>query len=395
MLDPKTIEIIKSTVPAIAAAGPKLTAHFYDKMLNNSPELKDIFNLAHQGSGAQREALFNAVAAYATNLENLGALGPAVEKIAQKHASLLIKPEQYDIVGSNLLETIKDLLNPGDEVIDAWAKAYGVLAKIFIDREEAIYKENEAKEGGWRGTRDFKIVKKEKQSDIITSFELEPVDGLAVASFKPGQYIGLFIEDESFDNRQVRQYSISKAANGKGYRIAIKREDGGIVSNHFHDKLNEGSIVKVTPPVGDFFLEQDKVQNVCLLSAGVGITPMLCMLNTLADNNFKGKVTWIHGAHSDKRVAFTHEVAEHGKKLENFKAVACLTECGEDAQKCPCVRVGHVNLNELKDMIDTKDTDFFMCGPISFMQDMAKQLLELGVSKDKLHYEVFGPHKVV
>lgn len=107
MLDAQTIATIKSSVPAIAKMGPALTGCFYHKLLNDHPELKNVFNMNNQRSGDQREALFNAICAYATHLEDLPALLPAVEKIAQKHASLNIRPEQYDLVGATLLATIK------------------------------------------------------------------------------------------------------------------------------------------------------------------------------------------------------------------------------------------------------------------------------------------------
>jgi len=97
MLSQNTIDIVKSTAPVIAEAGPAMTAHFYERMFSHNPELKDIFNLTHQQSGRQREALFNAVHAYAANIDNLEALLPAVEKIAQKHTSFQITAEQYDI----------------------------------------------------------------------------------------------------------------------------------------------------------------------------------------------------------------------------------------------------------------------------------------------------------
>ena len=112
MLDAQTIATVKSTLPAIAQLGPQLTGHFYQRMLTQHPELKNVFNMNNQRSGNQREALFNAICAYGSNLENLAVLLPAVEKIAQKHASLNIQPAQYAIVGENLLATIKELLNP-------------------------------------------------------------------------------------------------------------------------------------------------------------------------------------------------------------------------------------------------------------------------------------------
>src|SRR5690606_25022093 len=118
MLDAQTIAVVKSTIPLLAATGPKLTAHFYDRMFSHNPELKEIFNMSNQRNGDQREALFNAICAYATNIENLAVLLPAVEKIAQKHTSFQIKPEQYNIVGGHLLATLDEMFSPGEEVLN-------------------------------------------------------------------------------------------------------------------------------------------------------------------------------------------------------------------------------------------------------------------------------------
>lgn len=174
MIDSQTIATVKSTIPLIVSTGPKLTAHFYQRMFQHNPELKDIFNMSHQINGDQREALFNAICAYAANIDNVSALLPAVEKIAHKHASLNIKPEHYSIVGRHLLHTIDELFQPGKEIIDAWAKAFDVLADIFINREEQIYKTNEENIGGWRGLRRFKVAKRSrvaKRSPVFNLFQ--------------------------------------------------------------------------------------------------------------------------------------------------------------------------------------------------------------------------------
>lgn len=112
MLDAQTIATVKATIPLLVETGPKLTAHFYDRMFTHNPELKEIFNMSNQRNGDQREALFNAIAAYASNIENLPALLPAVEKIAQKHTSFQIQPEQYNIVGGHLLATLDEMFSP-------------------------------------------------------------------------------------------------------------------------------------------------------------------------------------------------------------------------------------------------------------------------------------------
>lgn len=149
--------------------------------------------MSNQRNGDQREALFNAIAAYASNIENLPALLPAVEKIAQKHTSFQIKPEQYNIVGSHLLATwTKCSARVGST--GCWGKAYGVLANVFINREAQIYSENASKNGGWEGTRAFRIVEKTPRSALITSFEFEPVDGQPVADYQPSRVSGRLAE---------------------------------------------------------------------------------------------------------------------------------------------------------------------------------------------------------
>lgn len=153
LLDAKTIASVKSTIPLLAQTGPTLTAHFYQHMFSHNPELKDLFNMSHQRNGDQREALFNAICTYAANIDNLSALLPAVERIAQTHASVSIQPAQYGIVGEHPLATLDELFSPGEEIVDAWGKAYGVLADIFIQREHAIYQVAASQHGGWEGTR--------------------------------------------------------------------------------------------------------------------------------------------------------------------------------------------------------------------------------------------------
>lgn len=392
MLDAQTISVVKSSIPAVVATGPRLTAHFYDRMFRHNPELKEIFNMSNQRNGDQREALFNAICAYATNIENLAILLPAVEKIAQKHSSFAIKPEQYNIVGSHLLASIDELLNPGQEVLDAWEKAYGVLAGVFVNREAEIYQEQAAKPGGWEGTRDFRIVAKTPQSTLITSIELEPVDGGAVAEYKPGQYLGIWIKPEGFSHQEIRQYSLSRAANGRNYRIAVKQEESGLVSGWLHREAKTGDIVQLTSPAGDFFLDVTPQTPVTLISAGVGQTPMLAMLETLAISAHSAQVNWFHAALNRDVHAFAEEVAQHGAHLPRFKSHVWY-QTPDTA--------GSFNSEGLMELaahegdFSAPDMVFYLCGPVGFMQFAARQLVALGVDSSRIHYECFGPHKVL
>ncbi|WP_314140985.1 NO-inducible flavohemoprotein [Buttiauxella noackiae] len=396
MLDAQTIAFVKSTIPLLAATGPKLTAHFYDRMFSHNPELKEIFNMSNQRNGDQREALFNAICAYATNIENLAVMLPAVEKIAQKHTSFQIKPEQYDIVGGHLLATLDEMFSPGQEVLDAWGKAYGVLAGVFINREAEIYQDNAAKNGGWEGTRAFRIVAKEPQSAFIISFEFAPVDGKPVADYQPGQYIGVWLKPEGFPHQEIRQYSLTRKPDGKTYRIAVKREDLGQVSSWLHNHAQVGDEVHLAAPAGDFFMEVNAQTPVTLISAGVGQTPMLAMLDTLAKNAHNAQVNWFHAAEHGDVHAFADEVNHLGEQLPRFErhvwyrapSKSCRTQAKFDSE-------GLMDLLALESKISAPEMQFYLCGPVSFMRFAAEQLVKLGVGQERINYECFGPHKVM
>ncbi|WP_312664543.1 NO-inducible flavohemoprotein [Pantoea sp. CTOTU49201] len=394
MLDAQTIATIKSTLPAIAQIGPQLTGHFYQRLLTQHPELKNVFNMNNQRSGNQREALFNAIVAYGSNLENLAVLLPAVEKIAQKHASLNIQPEQYAIVGENLLATIDELLHPGEEVLTAWGKAYGVLADVFIQREEAIYSASEEKTGGWRGARDFRIRAINQESSVIKSFELVPNDGQPVATFLPGQYLAISLLPSGFENIQHRQYSLTHQPNGHFYRIAVKREALGSVSGWLHDNAQVGDIVQCAAPAGDFFLQAEAATPITLISAGVGQTPMLAMLANLAQQQHAAAVNWLHAAEAGSQHAFAEEVKSLGARLPNFTSHVWYRQ-PESADAGRYDAQGLMDLASVSAALNQADRQFWICGPLPFMQFVARQLVDAGINADRIHYEVFGPHKVL
>ncbi|WP_431225366.1 NO-inducible flavohemoprotein [Serratia sp. L9] len=396
MLDSQTIATVKSTLPLLAETGPKLTAHFYDRMFAHNPELKDIFNMSNQRNGDQRQALFDAICAYASNLENLAALLPAVERIAQKHASFNIQPDQYQIVGHHLLATLDEMFNPGQEVLDAWGKAYGVLANVFIQREGQIYQESEQDNGGWRDLRAFRIVKKQPQSEVISSFVLAPVDGGRVAEYKPGQYLAVYINDDSLEHQEIRQYSLTTSPNGEYYRIAVKREEQGAVSNFLHQKAKEGDVIYLAPPHGDFFLQVETTTPVALISAGVGQTPMLGMLNTLHDNQHQAEILWLHAAENGAVHAFADEVADIAGRLPELSTHIWYREPNTDDVKGQDYdSQGLMDLSPLRSTLCNPLMQYYFCGPVAFMQYVGQQLLEMGVEAERIHYECFGPHKVL
>lgn len=146
MLDQKTIELVKSTVPAIKENGLTITKTFYKNMFAEHPEIQPMFNMEKQASGMQPKALAATVLAAAENVDNLGKLMPAIENVAKTHCDCNVQAEQYPIIGKHLLQAFKEVLGDAatDEVIDAWAKAYGVIADVFIEVEKKEYERRAA-----------------------------------------------------------------------------------------------------------------------------------------------------------------------------------------------------------------------------------------------------------
>ncbi len=391
MLTEQHIKIIKSTIPLLENAGPALTKYFYQRLFSHEPELQDIFNMSNQDNGKQQVALFEAIAAYAKNIENVAVLQSAVERIAQKHTSLNIQPEHYLVVGHHLIETLRELT--GDafslDVEEAWTAAYQFLAQIFIDREAELYQQRAASTGGWRNARAFKVIDKVVESELVKSFIFAPVDQQGVINYSPGQYLGIEVTPVDSEYKEIRQYSLSAQPNGETYRISVKRETNGApgkVSNYLHDGINIGDEVNLYAPAGDFFFVNRK-KPVVLISAGVGITPMQAMLETLAEQGYQEDVHYLHACESSKQHSFAPRTTEIINKNDWQQHIWYQNE--EQIQ--PHVSQGVMDFTELT--LPIQEGDFYLCGPIGFMQFAKNKLLISGVTETRIHYEVFGPHQ--
>lgn len=398
MLDQKTIEIIKSTVPVLEEHGEKITTHFYKIMFENHPELLNIFNHANQKQGRQQRALAGTVYAAAKYIDNLSVILPVVNQIAHKHRSLGIKPEHYPIVGKHLLLAIKEVLGDAatDEIINAWEEAYNVIADAFISIEAEMYDEAASQNGGWDGFRGFVVDRKVKESDVITSFYLKPEDQKGIASFKPGQYISIKLEMNGEKFTHVRQYSLSDSPGKDYYRISVKREAGtqnpdGMVSNYLHDHISEGDVVHISAPAGDFILDTEMQTPVVLVSGGVGLTPMMSMLKTLAELQPERKVTFVHASQNGKVHALRGEVEEISAN-ENVEAYVFYDAPTEEDRKNSAFDVeGYVTQEWLEQNVAVKDAEFYFCGPVPFMKAINRSLKGLGVNEERIHFEFFGP----
>ncbi|WP_217587854.1 NO-inducible flavohemoprotein [Lentibacillus saliphilus] len=395
-LDNETKAIIQATVPVLQEYGNQITKRFYELMLGNHPELKNIFNMTNQRKGDQPKALANTVYAAAANIDNLENILPVVKQIAHKHKSLNIKPDQYPIVGKYLLLAIKDVLDDvaTDDIMEAWEKAYAVIADVFISVERDMYQETLNKVGGWTDFRDFKVVKKAVESDVITSFYLEPVDGKPFPSFEPGQYITVKVNVDGSPYTHLRQYSLSCSPEEGYYRISVKREDGvnglpnGVVSTHLHNNVHVGSILPISAPSGDFFLDQTDQRPLVLMSGGVGLTPMMSMLETAVCTQPERDIIFVHAAHSSILHAMKDRVVEISEKHPNVKHYVIYSDPCEGDQ---CDKVGHIDAEWLHNLLPTNDAAFYFCGPKGFMRTVYHILKSYNVSDTDIHFEIFGP----
>jgi nitric oxide dioxygenase len=387
MLTPEQICLIKATVPLLETGGEALTTHFYGIMLSEYPQVRPLFNQAHQASGAQSRALANAVLMYAKHIDRLAALGPLVGQIVNKHVALQILPEHYPIVGTCLLRAIREVLGAEiatEQVLAAWTAAYQQLADILIGAEEQAYAANAAGPGGWRGAREFRVARKQVESEEITSFYLVPADGGPLLSFTPGQYIGLTIEIDGKEER--RNYSLSAAANQREYRISVKREAGGRVSNHLHTQISEGDILQLFPPAGDFVL-QPSSKPLALITAGVGITPALAMLEQALSTG--RNIHFIHCARHGGTHAFRSWLEQMVSTHPQLQRFYCYSE--PRAEDLPHAS-GLLTEPLLAQWLPAqRDLDAYFLGPKPFMANVKRQLQRLGVPSGQCHYEFFGP----
>ncbi|WP_434633662.1 NO-inducible flavohemoprotein [Chromobacterium sp. CV08] len=398
MLSEQTQSLVKATVPVLQQHGVALTSHFYRRMFEHNPELKNVFNQGHQHSGQQQQALAMAVLAYAQHIDDPSPLLPVLIRVAHKHVSLGIRAEHYPIVGKHLLASIREVLGEaaGDDLIEAWAEAYGLLADTLIGIENDMYRDTTNADGGWSGWRPFRVAKKEAESEEIASFYLEPSDGGALPSFQPGQYVSVKRFVSEWGLSQPRQYSLSDAPNGEYLRISVKREDAadgkpaGRMSNLLHREVRVGDVLELSAPQGDFFLHEDRTGPAVLISAGVGQTPMQAMLGRLLERGGR-EVRFLHAARHGGAHAMGRKLRQLAERHRQLQIHVCYeTPREQDAIGVDYHAAGRLDLDGVKAMALLPDADYYLCGPLGFMNAQRDSLRRLGVAAERIHYEVFG-----
>ncbi|CCK30563.1 Flavohemoprotein [Streptomyces davaonensis JCM 4913] len=388
MLSVQSAATVRATLPAVGANLDAITERFYAGMFAARPELlRDLFNRGNQAAGTQRQALAGSIAAFATYLTDHPDDRPdaMLARIAHKHASLGVAPDQYGIVHEHLFAAIVDVLGEAvtPEVAAAWDEVYWLMANALIALEKRLYEES--REPGWR---DWEVVERVAETADVVTFRLRPSDGGPVADFRAGQYVSVRVELPD-GARQIRQYSLSGAPDSALRQISVKRvaEDAGSpageVSEHLHARVQEGAVLELSAPYGDLVLGADTDRPLLLASAGIGVTPMIAMLAQLAQDGSACPVTVLHGDRSPADHALRTDQELYAAKLAEARVHFWYEEdAPEDA---------HTGLVDLADIAVAPGTHAYLCGPLPFMRAVRTQLIGKGVAPADIHYEVFGP----
>jgi len=364
-------EIVKATAPAVAPHVPAIVNDFYPRMFKNNPEAKAFFNPANQFADPplQRQALANAILAYATNIDDLTPLAEPVEIIANKHCGLGVLPEHYPIVHDNLLKSIAHILGPKvvtPEIGKGWSEAVLALADILAKREEELYKAAEARDGGWRGVKKFKILRKRAVSTRSIEFTFEAVDNPEPIGFSPGQFLTIHI---GIEGATPRHYTVTSKPGDAFLQCCVALEDKGFVSKALHG-MDEGTVVGLAAPFGLFRI---KDKPAVLVSAGIGVTPMKSFLT----------------AHPDKIRMALH--VERNKEAHAFRDYFLKSgvECQFIYTEGRTPR--HPTPAELMEILGphVKDCDFYLCGPPPFVNGTKDALTAAGA--EGVYRDVFGP----
>ncbi|HDE9582996.1 TPA: nitric oxide dioxygenase [Staphylococcus aureus] len=375
MLTEQEKDIIKQTVPLLKEKGTEITSIFYPKMFKAHPELLNMFNQTNQKRGMQSSALAQAVMAAAVNIDNLSVIKPVIMPVAYKHCALQVYAEHYPIVGENLLKAIQDVtgLEEHDPVIQAWAKAYGVIADVFIQIEKEIYDQMM-----WIGFKPFKITNIKQESEDIKSFTVE-TEEYDFSEFTPGQYITVDVSSDKLPYRAKRHYSIVSGEKNHltfGVKHDVTTEHEGEVSTILHDEIKEGDMINLAAPVGGFVLE-NTTEPQLFLGSGIGVTPLVAMYEAASAKGLDTQMVQV--AENEQHLPFKDNFNSIASHYDNAKLYTHLKD-----------KQGYIGTEELQAFLANKP-EIYICGGTKFLQSMIEALKSLNYDMDRVHYETFIP----
>jgi nitric oxide dioxygenase len=391
LLSARSEEVVRATASVVAEHAEQITARFYPRMFAEHPELLRVFNQGNQATGEQSRALAASVVAYAVQLIDPQApsFAHVMRRIAYKHISLGIRPEQYTIVGHHLLAAVGEVLGEAvtPEIAAAWDEVYWLFATQLVAEEARLYQQ--AGVDPARPLRPYRVVRRIEETHDVVSLVLEPTDGGELPAIEPGQYVSVFVDLPDGD-RQPRQYTVSSTALGTRLQITVSRVTGtngapdGRVSSFLVDQVAAGDVLDVSAPAGDFVVPSSDAP-LLLASAGAGITTVLPIVELIARTQPQRKVIVAHADRTAQDHALRDTVLYVGRQIDDFTAYAWY-ETVDPADHVS--KQGYMDLSEVP--LDD-DVQVFTCGPLPFMRHVRSALLERGVPASRIRYEVFGP----
>lgn len=391
LLSASSHAVVSATAAVVAAAADRITAVFYPRMFAEHPDLLRVFNEGNQATGEQSRALAASVVAYAVQLVDPDApsFQHVLTRIAHKHVSLGIRPEQYTVVGTHLLAAVAEVLGDAvtPEVAAAWGEVYWLFATQLIAEEARLYAA--AGVDPATPTRPHRVVKRIQETDDVISLVLEPSDDRGPAPVQPGQYVSVFA-DLPDGGRQPRQYTVSSTATATRLQITVRKVRGtggapdGRVSTYLHDAVAVGDSLDVSAPAGDLVVPSSD-SPLLLATAGAGITTVLPIVEHIARTQPQRTVVVAHADRTARDHALRETVLHAGRQIDDFTAFTWYesVEPGDTSSR--------TGLMDLSDVPLPEDVQVFTCGPLAFMRDVRSGLLQRGVPAGAIRYEVFGP----
>lgn len=395
MLSDTSRPVITATLPVVADRIGEIAQRFYRHMFSAHPELLDgVFNRGNQAHGHQQQALAGSVAAFATTLVETPERVPEqlLRRIAHKHASLGIRPDQYQVVHDHLMWAIGDVL--GDavtaEVAAAWDEVYWLMANALINQERGLYSARGVRpETVWR---DWRVERKIKETGDVVTFVVKRNDDRLVKTSLPGQYVTVRMRMPD-GKLQPRQYSLTRADDGEHRQFSVKRVRGeggdpdGEMSALLHDSVGVGDDLTLSLPYGDVVLD-DSGRPVVFASAGIGVSPMAGMLSHLVAADSGLPITVLHADLDEASFPLRRQVVNDVLALRDARMYLWYEKGTHSLEPVTGVFEGQMDLSA----VDLPgDALYYLCGPLPFMQAVRSRLIERGVAARDIQYEVFGP----
>jgi ferredoxin-NADP reductase/MOSC domain-containing protein YiiM/ferredoxin len=243
----------------------------------------------------------------------------------------------------------------------------------------------------WTGFRRLKVTDIEHESDSVISVRFEDPDGEPLPGARPGQYLTLRIQPDDAAGPLLRNYSLSGPPDAGYYRVAVKRERDGAASGYLHSRLAVEDQLDVAAPRGTFILDESD-DPVLLISAGIGATPVLAMLNALAEQHSARQIWWLYGARNGREHPFAAETRTLLAECPNTRIRVYYSHPGaDDVEGRDFDLAGHLTPSLLLELEPPQNAEAYLCGPTSFMNEVSAALASIGVEASRIHTEPFGP----